>query len=153
LRTSSSLRTWLPVAFWLGVIALESMVGSSANTGSILERVAHWLFGNFSQSRFDLVHHIIRKTGHFLGYGILGYLWLRAFTRSLDHTSRLKCALLAIICTFVVASLDEWHQSFSPGRTATFRDVLLDTSGALVLISLAMLTFARRPQQRAASRA
>lgn len=27
--------------------------------------------------------------------------------------------------------LDEWHQSFLPSRTATFRDVLLDSSAAL----------------------
>jgi VanZ family protein len=31
-----------------------------------------------------------------------------------------------------VATLDEWHQSFLPSRTGTFRDVVLDSSAAFV---------------------
>jgi VanZ family protein len=31
-----------------------------------------------------------------------------------------------------VATLDEWHQSFLPSRTGTFRDVILDSSAAVV---------------------
>ena len=41
--------------------------------------------------------------------------------------------------TAVVASLDEWHQSFIPSRTGAVRDVVLDTCagiGAQVLILL-----------------
>jgi VanZ family protein len=31
-----------------------------------------------------------------------------------------------------VATLDEWHQSFLPSRTGTFRDVILDSSAGFV---------------------
>jgi VanZ family protein len=37
------------------------------------------------------------------------------------------------LSTFLVASADEFHQSFLPNRTGQFRDVLLDSCGALVL--------------------
>jgi VanZ family protein len=33
--------------------------------------------------------------------------------------------------TVLVASLDEWHQTFIPSRTGTVRDVILDSGAAL----------------------
>ena len=50
---------------------------------------------------------------------------------------------LAIACTFLIASLDEWHQSFSLARTGKFGDVVLDTCGALLLVSMAMVAIRR----------
>jgi VanZ family protein len=141
-------RIWLPVLIWIGVIALESMVGSSTNTGSLLYSAVVSIFGSVDSARFELFHHILRKCGHFFGYGILGYLWFRAFTLSLE-SSRLTCAAFAIGCTFAVASLDEWHQSFSSARTGQFTDVLLDTSGAVLLVAIALLAAARRREPRA----
>jgi VanZ family protein len=37
------------------------------------------------------------------------------------------------VFTALVASLDEWHQTFLPSRTGAFRDVVLDTIGALCM--------------------
>jgi VanZ family protein len=143
------IRIWLPVLAWIGVIALESGFGSSANTGSMLYKAVAWIFGSVDLARFESFHHILRKCGHFFGYGILGYLWFRAFTLSLG-ASRLACAAIAIGCTFAVASLDEWHQSFSSARTGQFSDVLLDTAGALLVVTIALLASARRREARAA---
>jgi VanZ family protein len=42
-------------------------------------------------------------------------------------------ATLGVGSTFVLASLDEWHQTFLPGRVGCLSDVLLDTVGALFL--------------------
>ena len=39
--------------------------------------------------------------------------------------------------------LDEWHQSFLSYRTGSIHDVALDTLGAVVLISLAMVLVTR----------
>jgi VanZ family protein len=36
-----------------------------------------------------------------------------------------------VLGTAVVASLDEWHQSFNPLRTGTPKDVVLDTCAAI----------------------
>ena len=54
---------------------------------------------------------------------------------------------LAMAGTFLVASADEFHQSFLPNRTGTPWDVLLDCCGALVaqlIIFLIMLRFFRK---------
>jgi VanZ family protein len=52
------------------------------------------------------------------------------------------------------AALDEFHQSFVPGRTAAVTDVLLDTSGgaaAQLLIALAVLWHGVRKQRQESS--
>ena len=43
--------------------------------------------------------------------------------------------------SFLVASVDECIQLFSPGRSAEFKDVLIDTTGAgLGILFVAVLT-------------
>jgi VanZ family protein len=137
------LRIWLPVALWTMVIAMESFFGSAANTGPLLEGALTWLFGQVDPVIFDRLHAVLRKGGHFLGYGIFGYLCLRAFSATFPNGTRIIWAGLAIACTFLIASLDEWHQSFSPARTGHFGDVVLDTCGALLLVSMAMVAIRR----------
>ena len=137
------LRIWLPVVLWTMVIATESFFGSSGNTGSLLEGTLARLFGEVDPVIFDRLHLVLRKGGHFLGYGIFGYLWFRAFSATFPNGPRIIWAGLAIACTFLIASLDEWHQSFSPARTGHFGDVVLDTCGALLLVSMAMVAIRR----------
>jgi VanZ family protein len=136
--------TWTPLLVWIAVIVLESSSGSSANTGSILRPLFQALFGEVDFSRFETVHHLARKGGHFLGFGILGLLWFRAFFRTMRaHTLRASAAL-ALVCATAVAALDEWHQSFQPDRGGSLADVALDAFGAAAFIAVALIFVARR---------
>jgi VanZ family protein len=47
----------------------------------------------------------------------------------------------------LVASLDEWHQSYLPNRTGSVWDVLLDCSGAIAL-QLVVYIYLRMRQPR-----
>ena len=47
---------------------------------------------------------------------------------------RVGIVVLAILSTAIVASCDEFHQTFIPSRTGTPVDVLLDTAGATTLL-------------------
>ena len=47
--------------------------------------------------------------------------------------------MLGVLVTLVVASLDEFHQTFLPGRTGTYRDVILDTFGGIFAQILVLL--------------
>jgi VanZ family protein len=85
-----------------------------------------------------LIHRIIRKAGHFMGYGMFSLICFRACWIELRGvTSRLsrqmKAHGLAILATFLVASADEFHQSFLPNRSGQFSDVVLDCCGAAAL--------------------
>jgi VanZ family protein len=86
-----------------------------------------------ADARWEILHHLIRKSGHFLGYGAIGLLWLRAWWMTLPRSRFLHDAFLALLGTALVASADEWHQTFLPNRTGSPWDVLLDCCGAIAL--------------------
>ncbi len=147
---------WLPVAVMLLVIARESTESfASLHTSALLRPVYQVLFGVVSDAQWEHVHHILRKSGHFLGYGTLGLTWLRAWLytwlRPLRHaaagTWRSLAWLMAIACTAVVAALDELHQTWIPDRTGLMTDVVLDTVGAMVLSGALAVLWQVRAQQ------
>ncbi len=155
-RLRSLVSVWLPVLVWLAVIFIESTdLMSSANTGHILYSLVTRLFGTIDPAHFAVFHAVLRKTGHFTGYGILGLLFFRAIRRTVlelvssstgteSARQRLfRWACEAVFCTFLVAALDEWHQSFLPSRTGAFHDVVLDTIGAIVLVILVAWRYSR----------
>ncbi|HKD59324.1 MAG TPA: VanZ family protein [Terracidiphilus sp.] len=127
-------RAWWPVVAGICVIAVESTpwLGADRTSGPLRWVWAH-LFGPVPDTLWADLHHFIRKTGHFLGYGTMGLLWLRAWWMTLPRASFLIDATLALLGTAMVASADEFHQSFLPNRTGVPSDVLLDCSGALAL--------------------
>jgi VanZ family protein len=134
------------------VIVVESTADLGADhTSGPLRWIWEHIFGHVTNARWDLLHHHIRKTGHFLGYGTMGLLWLRAWWMSLPRAAFLLNAALALVGTAAVASLDEYHQSFLPNRTGIPSDVLLDCSGALVLVLLYLLLRSLRPRRSEAA--
>lgn len=143
-------RNWWPVLVWLGIIRLESTdVASAANTWGLLYAVLSRLAPHINLHVVASLNEILRKTGHFLGYGILGVLvfyalrntnrdWLtplllRRWGLYLHDLWRMEWALLGMLVPLMTATLDEIHQSFIPSRTGRWQDVALDTCGAAVL--------------------
>jgi VanZ family protein len=144
---------WWPVVLGICVISLESTVlFGSDNTSGPLRRVWEYIFGQVTDQRWEILHHYIRKTGHFVGYGTMGVLWLRALWMSLPRAGFLVDATLALLGTAMVASADEFHQSFLPNRTGVPSDVLLDCCGAIVLLLLSYLFLRLRAPKRLKSR-
>jgi len=116
------------------VIAIEStQYLSAAYTGRILYPILHFLLG-LDRARFMIWHYYIRKTGHFVGYFVLSVLLFRAWQATLPLPSiwALRWAGIAFFMSALVASLDEWHQSYIPSRTGAVSDVILDSVAALV---------------------
>jgi VanZ family protein len=140
---------WIPVAFCVLVIAGESTVYFGADrTSGPLQRFLEFFFGHFTQPQWSRLHLIIRKCGHFTGYGLLSISWFRAFwmtfRTSASTNHRLAAAhSLAMLGTLVVASCDEFHQTFLPNRTGTPKDVLVDCSGAALMQILVWLWMRR----------
>jgi VanZ family protein len=142
------LSAWFPVAIGIGVIALESteLLGSKHTSGP-LRWLWEALFGPVANARWEVIHHLVRKCGHFFGYGFIGVAWLRAWWMTLPRSHFLPDAALALLGTSLVASLDEWHQSYLPNRTGSVWDVLLDCSGAIAL-QLVVYIYLRMRQPR-----
>jgi VanZ family protein len=125
---------WLPVLLGILLIVLESTEWfGSDHTDSPLRSLYQAIFGHVTNRQWEFIHHYIRKAGHFVGYGFIGLAWLRAWWMSLPRSHFLPDAFLALLGTALVASADEFHQSFLPNRTSTPWDVLIDCSGAITL--------------------
>jgi VanZ family protein len=129
------LKAWIAAILWLILIAIESSALLSArNTSRILYPLLHYLFG-LDWDRFEVWHFYIRKSGHVIGYATLSILLFRAWRATLPAMSDVKWtprwATIAILGTALVASLDEWHQSFLPSRTGAVSDVVLDTCAGI----------------------
>ena len=136
------LQRWWPALLWAIVISTFSTgVFTSDNTSRIIVPILKWFFPHASQETLFLVHHFIRKMGHLTEYFILSLLILRGI-RAGKTGIHLGWALAAMAIVGCYAALDEFHQSFVPGRTAAVSDVLIDTAGgvaAQVVVALVML--------------
>jgi VanZ family protein len=131
---------WMPVLFCACVISVESTAAFGADhTTGPLRHIWEWIFGVIADDRWEIFHHLIRKTGHFIGYGLIGLAWLRAWWMTFPRGSFLQHASLAFMGTAFIASCDEFHQSFLPNRTGTPYDVLLDCTGATILMCVTWL--------------
>jgi VanZ family protein len=145
------LKTWVAAALWMTLIAIESTDTFSAErTGRFLYPLLHFLMG-LDLARFEVVHGYIRKCGHFVGYFALSFFLFRAWraTLRLPWAPRwaLRWATIAFFMSVLVASLDEWHQTFIPSRTGAFSDVVLDSFAALTAQLLIFLFLTLKPRR------
>jgi VanZ family protein len=107
------------------------------------------LHRHFTQPQWWRLHLIIRKCGHFLGYGILSIAWFRAFWMTFrlgttPHQRWIAAHRLAMLGTLAVASSDEIHQLFLPNRSGSIVDVMIDCLGGLLMQSMIWLWMRRR---------
>ena len=80
---------------------------------------------------------LIRKLAHFLEYmcvGLLSYSLVVLWSKPAKLGS-----LLVILQLVISAGLDEFHQSFVPGRYASVKDVVIDTAGGIAGIFMIMI--------------
>jgi len=149
-------RAWIPALLWLVVIAIESTsLASSANTTKLLAFVLVRFKIKYIATHFVLLNALLRKVGHCFGYGMLSLFMLRAWwtTLMLRRTASRpapwramvrawsgRAAILALLTAVTVASMDEWHQMFLPGRTGTVRDIALDSMAA-AFVQLVAIAF------------
>lgn len=75
----------------------------------------------------------VRKTAHATEYGLLALTVFFSFSEDMKSGRR---SLLSILISFLYAASDEIHQLFVPGRAGMFRDVMIDTGGAVLMIMI-----------------
>jgi VanZ family protein len=76
--------------------------------------------------------NISDKTGHSVGYAVLGILLVRALAHGRASAVTLRTALLAVLLATAYGISDECHQWFVPGRSADMYDAIADAEGAAV---------------------
>lgn len=118
---------------------------SSKISGSFIEAIIRFFNKGFDslteQQRLEIVgsyQHFVRKAAHFTIYSALGFFshgFLITY-RSISHNKSYVFALLFVI---LYSISDEIHQLFIPMRSGQFSDVLLDTLGGILGITVLKL--------------
>lgn len=110
----------------------------SANiSGGLTYNVLNTLFSQFRAidkttqvSIVDGLQFVVRKGAHFCAYAILGALCFENLC-VIEKINKRKKFAIAMIISVLYAISDEVHQYFVPGRACQFRDVVIDSCGAL----------------------
>jgi VanZ family protein len=137
------LRLW-PVFFWAAVIWIFSTHWfAEEHTSRFIVPILKWILPGAAPATIAFLHYLIRKSAHFIEYFIFSLLVLRGI-RGNRREWRIGWALAAAGVAAAYAATDEFHQSFVPGRFASFRDVLLDTCGVVAAQIVAWLFAFRR---------
>lgn len=120
---------------WMIIIFIFSqMPGNVSDENSKFVIYIFNLLGlNLNSAFGSLANFIVRKGAHFTEYFILYMLFLNVYKDKFHWT---RALIFSLVCVFLYACTDEFHQSFVPGRGPAFRDVLIDTSGGLVALTV-----------------
>jgi len=102
-------KTWLPLVLWMGLIFLGSSLPGAAIS------VDFW------------VNFLACKAIHIFEYFVLAVLF--AYRNACGSFSKLQ-VLSALGFSLLYAVTDELHQTFVPGRTGAWTDVVIDGLGA-----------------------
>jgi len=91
---------------------------------------------------FGNIDIFIKKGGHMAGYALLGIAcFLAAYG---DNKKIARSVILSLCVSIVYAASDEFHQSFTPGRSPSIMDVGIDTVGAIIGIGITIFIIKKR---------
>ena len=104
------------------------------NTSRFVRPLLIFLFPNAPEETLIIYHGYIRKLAHLTEYAILAFWASRAFSTSSIRFLQKFRFVFSLALVFLVASIDEYNQSFDVLRTGSIYDVLLDVCGGLTMI-------------------
>ena len=158
MKNVSKKRIIAAVLLWLLVIALmgfifsmsaEPAVKSDRTSGGIIERLLKTFYPGFEElsdaEKTDLIdsyQFFVRKAAHFSLYTLLGALTFSALEVSVDPKGTKSLFIVSNIAASIgllYSVSDEIHQKFVPGRSGEVRDVIIDSAGVVVGVSVLTL--------------
>ena len=122
--------------------SLMYAVDSNSESGflaAFAQHVLNWL--GFHVPIAEL-HHIIRKCAHFTEFALESFFVVKAL--SAFRVRRQTWLAYALLIGLLTAVIDENIQLYSIGRSGQVTDVLLDFSGTIAGVVIAMLTGSNR---------
>ena len=131
---------WLPAVAWYVVIFLFS-----AQTGAESSQVSTGVLTDLFLLDLDatpwelflILSRLVRKAAHAFVYFVLTGLLLLPLNSLISRPKTRYAAALGLCA--VLAALDEFHQTFVPGRSGRVGDVLIDLSGSVCFLLLWVL--------------
>ena len=122
----------------------ESAEVSSKTSAGLIEKVAETFVPSYKElsevakkEYVSSLQGIVRKLAHFSIFAALG-VCSAGFTATFKGKFFIKLILTQIFCSLYALS-DEYHQTFSKGRSFQFSDILMDSLGAFCGIVFVLL--------------
>lgn len=149
--------SWTPaICIMIIIFSLSNRVAAdSAGTSSSLTDFVLNIINQFTDKpitadsvSYEHIHHLIRKTAHFLEYMALGcalvlpfaLIFVRHAKPGKPHALKtLHILLCSEFFSVFYACSDELHQLFVEGRDGSLKDVSLDSLGAFTGICIGFL--------------
>lgn len=133
------LMAFLPAGLWYAVIfAFSAQNGAESGklSATIVRGSARWLgdLGELFRTDWDafmLLSFLVRKVAHMSVFFVLTGLLLYGLWKV---GMNLHPGMAAVGLCAVLAALDEFHQTFVPGRDGKLTDVLIDLSGGVCFL-------------------
>lgn len=158
-NTPKQSKMWVVVSVFLILLLLSTMFVMSSQNGTASHGISESIVGffrdhlpiaesiktnpSFEKINFDF---LLRKTAHFTEFFLLAaliyflLLELRYKYRNIFKTTIAVC--------FVFALMDEFHQIFVMARSPMITDVLIDTAGSVLALSLIYIGTAKKTLKR-----
>ena len=120
---------------WLGFIFIMSNTNSVDSTKQSKTLINKVLTTTNNITNIDIdsvtrkIHKPVRKLAHITEFFILSIIVIMLLkNKIIDYN---KLLLISMSICFIFACIDEFHQTFIPGRTGQFSDVLIDMIGVI----------------------
>lgn len=126
---------WTCLIIWMILIfMLSNQANSWSKTHKLISNAFYSVDGQSNLIIIDTLNVIIRKLGHITEYLILSLLFISLLK---EYTNKNKMIIITCaIFSFLYACIDEFHQTFIIGRSGVFTDVLIDSIGIIISITI-----------------
>lgn len=128
------IKYFIPALIWM--IFIFIMSHTNGNDSSNQSNFIAEIILKIIDIDLDTLTFLIRKAAHMSEYAILLLLIYYGLNKTITYKYNLSISLLT---TFIYACSDEFHQLFIPGRSGQFKDILIDTSGGIIMLIIIYL--------------
>ncbi len=142
LRAAATIVT-LAYLMWIFSNSLATAAISSAASGKVREAVQKCVDSIAGEGKITVSGHFIRKAAHFSEFALLGFLsYFTYFTYFFPKNKAVPiCAVSAAATTLVCGAADECIQIFVDGRGPSVLDAMIDFSGGICGVFVALAVF------------
>ena len=128
------IRYFIPAIIWM--IFIFIMSHTNGNDSSNQSNFIAQIILRFINVDLNILTFIIRKIAHMSEYAILFLLIYYGLHKAIKYQYKL---LISLIISILYACSDEFHQIFISGRSGQFKDVIIDTTGMIIMLSIIYL--------------
>lgn len=135
--------SWILVILWMILIFFMSHNNGEQSSGHSNKVVSYIYISitkeqNVSEEVLNKYTFPVRKLSHITEYLILTLLLINAFNNTFRLSNKRKYIFVFLILV-IYAILDEYHQTFIPGRSGQVIDVLIDSIGIIIGIIINLI--------------